>query len=170
MAKGAVSVVSSRQPTVADSTSVAESIALHVNVKELLWTKHVMGWLLGKVLGEELPVFCDNSTVVGNIQHGEGRHKTKYLDVKYMFAREYVEEKVVKVIWVSTDVNCADIFTKALSRVVVERHSQRLGLRRGAKRVMGNRHVFQDEDTVLYLRDGNLLCIKGRGRKGGEVR
>ena len=45
------------------------------------------------------------------VQHGRSKH----IDMKYYFLRDYVKQKVVKLQYCNTEEQVPDIFTKALS-------------------------------------------------------
>ena len=48
--------------------------------------------------------------------------RTKHISVRHHFIREYVEEGVVKIIFVKSKLNTADIFTKSLGQELFLRH------------------------------------------------
>ena len=60
--------------------------------------------------------------------------RTKHIDLRHHFIREAVEEKI-KVTYIPTEENVADIFMKALARPKYEGFIERLGLRdKGGRR------------------------------------
>jgi hypothetical protein len=58
------------------------------------------------------------------VQHS----KSKYIPIKYHYLRDQAENKNIKLEYVPTQEQIADIFTKPLSRDVFEYLSQRLGV------------------------------------------
>jgi hypothetical protein len=48
--------------------------------------------------------------------------RTKHVDVRYHYVREFVEDGFVKIIFVRTDKNHADMFTKNVKGEVMEKH------------------------------------------------
>ena len=54
--------------------------------------------------------------------------KTKHIPIKYHFLQEQVAEKNIRVEYVGTKEQVADIFTKPLPREAFEHLSQRLGV------------------------------------------
>ena len=56
----------------------------------------------------------DNKSAIelskNSVQHGRSKH----IDKKYYFLRDYVKQKVVKLQYCNTEEQVADIFTKAL--------------------------------------------------------
>ena len=69
---------------------------------------------------------------VHNCEDGADRHKTKHLDIKYLFIREAVRKGLVKIRHIGTDHMVADIFTKGLRRQTFERCRKELGLMKGS--------------------------------------
>ncbi|GJU45410.1 hypothetical protein Tco_1202676 [Tanacetum coccineum] len=63
-----------------------------------------------------IPQCCDNKSAIAlccnNVQHSRSKH----IDVRYHFIKEQVENGVVKLYFVITEYQLADIFTKALLR------------------------------------------------------
>nr|GEZ13323.1 hypothetical protein [Tanacetum cinerariifolium] len=64
----------------------------------------------------KIPLYCDNRSAIAlcfnNIQHSRSKH----IKIRHHFIREKVEKGMVKLYFVKTDYQLADIFTKALSR------------------------------------------------------
>nr|GEU32518.1 hypothetical protein [Tanacetum cinerariifolium] len=55
--------------------------------------------------------------------------RSKHIDIKYHFIKEYVENGVIKLYFVNTEYQLADIFTKALGRERTEFLINKLGMR-----------------------------------------
>ena len=83
---------------------------------------------------------------------------SKYLDIQYMFGREYVKNGIVTVNWVSTAMQRADLMTKILTGHATRSHCQSLGLLKG--RIKGE--VGKSEDRVMFCvrRDGEGKVFK----------
>ncbi|GKA42860.1 retrovirus-related pol polyprotein from transposon TNT 1-94 [Tanacetum coccineum] len=62
----------------------------------------------------KIPLYCDKKSAIAlccnNVQHSRSKH----IDVRYHFIKEQVENGVVKLYFVRTECQLADIFTKAL--------------------------------------------------------
>ena len=89
-------VTSKRQMTVADSTTVAETITLYSLVKEMLWVWNMMTWAGYEPQGA-MTLWCDNSCTVRNSGEGAERNKTKHMDIKYMFIQDIVRQGLVEI-------------------------------------------------------------------------
>jgi hypothetical protein len=65
-------------------------------------------------------VYGDNQSAIAVSENGVKGERTKHVDVKYHFVTETVERGDVKLRWVPTTQQQADIFTKALAAPVFE--------------------------------------------------
>ncbi|GKF00834.1 hypothetical protein Tco_0027757 [Tanacetum coccineum] len=74
-------------------------------------------------------MFCDNKSTIAlccnNVQHS----RSKYIDIRYHFIKEQVENGVVELYFVKIEYQLADIFTKALCRERIEFLIDKLGMR-----------------------------------------
>ena len=60
-------------------------------------------------------MYGDNQSAIAVSENGVKGERTKHVDVKYHFVTETVERGAVKLRWVPTTQQQADIFTKALA-------------------------------------------------------
>ncbi|KAG7564434.1 Ribonuclease H-like superfamily [Arabidopsis suecica] len=104
----------------------------------LLWMKQMLSDY--RLDSGVLQVYCDNQSAIDISKNPVQHSRTKHIDVRHHFIRELVEEKKVKIDHVGTEIQLADIFTKALdfNKFVTLRNS--LGAtRRGP--IGGRRHA-----------------------------
>jgi hypothetical protein len=112
-----VSWASKKQKTVALSTCEAELYAEAAAIQEVLWLRGLMKELgLNCRSGSE--VYGDNQAALAASSNGVKSERTKHVDVKYHFITETVEGGDVKLKWVPTQQQEADIFTKPLAPTV----------------------------------------------------
>ena len=65
---------------------------------------------------EPMILYCDNTSAI-NISKNPVMHaKTKHIAIKYHYVRELVEDKEVKMEYINTKEQIADIFTKPLAK------------------------------------------------------
>lgn len=110
----AFSWASKRQETVAESTMEAEYIALAQTGHHAAW---VIGFMeeIGHPLKGPLPVFCDNEAAISNATGEEVSFKrSKHINVKYHKIHERVANNEIKVEYIPSEENVADVFTKPL--------------------------------------------------------
>jgi hypothetical protein len=62
-------------------------------------------------------IYCDNKSTLLLAANPEFHAKTKHINIKYHYIREEANAGRVKFIYVATDYNIADIFTKALAKI-----------------------------------------------------
>jgi hypothetical protein len=120
-----VSWSSKKQRVVALSTCEAELYAESAAIQEVLWLRGLMEEL-GLHTRTGSTVYGDNQSAIAVSQNGVKGERTKHVDVKYHFVTETVESGVVKLVWVPTAQQQADIFTKALAAPVFEQLRKQL--------------------------------------------
>ena len=126
---GLVSFASTKQKTVALSSLEAEYAAVALTVKEALW---MMRWL--QQVGIDItsvPIYMDNQGAIAFAKNAQFSQRTKYVDIKYHFIRDLIEEGTIKLHYVASENNKADILTKALDRVKFEKLRIELGVKDG---------------------------------------
>jgi hypothetical protein len=112
-----VSWASKKQRTVALSTCEAELYAEAAAIQEVLWLRGLMKEL-GLNVRSGSVVYGDNQSALAVSANGVKSERTKHVDVKYHFITETVESGQVKLKWVPTQQQEADIFTKPLAAPV----------------------------------------------------
>ena len=127
---GAVSWKSSKQDTVADSTTEAEYIAASEAAKEAVWMKKFIAEL-GVMPSASSPVdlYCDNSGAIAQAKEPRAHQKSKHILRRFHLIHEIVERGDVKICKVHTDSNIADPLTKPLPRPKPEAHTRSMGMR-----------------------------------------
>ena len=119
-----ISWSSKKQRVVSLSTCEAELYAMSAAVQEVLWLRGLIAELgLNSVSGSSI-VYGDNQSAIAVSKKGVKSNRTKHVDVKYHFITETIEDGKIKLVWVPSAQQQADIFTKALAPPVF------LGLRR----------------------------------------
>jgi hypothetical protein len=77
---------------------------------------------------EPIPIYCDNTSAINISKNLVMHSKTKHIPIKYHFLWEQVVEKNIRVEYVGTKEQVANIFTKPLPREAFEYIRQRLGV------------------------------------------
>ena len=120
-----VSWSSKKQRVVALSTCEAELYAESAAIQEVLWLRGLMEEL-GLHTQTGSTVYGDNQSAIAVSENGVKGERTKHVDVKYHFVTQTVERGDVKLRWVPTTQQQADIFTKALAAPVFEHFRRQL--------------------------------------------
>ena len=72
-------------------------------------------------------IMCDNTSAINISKNPVMHSKTKHIPIKYHFLREQVLEQKVKLEYVSSKEQVANIFTKPLPREAFKYLKQKLG-------------------------------------------
>ena len=75
-----------------------------------------------------IPIMCDNTSAISISKNPIMHSKTKHIPIKYHFLREQALEHKVKLEYVPSKEQVADIFTKPLPREAFEYIRQKLGV------------------------------------------
>ena len=94
------------------STAEAEYIAAGSNCSQLVWMKQMLTKY--NVKQDVMTLFGDNLSAINISKNPIQHNRTKHIDICHHFIRELVEEKIVALEHVATELQMADIFTKAL--------------------------------------------------------
>lgn len=118
---GAISWKSRKQATVSLSSTEAEYKSLSDSCKEGLWLQHLLTELKLRP-GTAIPLHVDNEGAEALARNPEHHSRTKHIDACYHLICECVQDRSVYLIHVSTKHMLADMLTKPLTRVLLERH------------------------------------------------
>eukprot|EP00253_Pinus_taeda_P033071 PITA_33071 len=101
-------------------TAEAEYVAVASCCTQLLWMMQTLQDFQ-ITCTPPIPILCDNTSAISI-------SKTKHIPIKYHFLREQVLEQKVKLEYVPSKEQVADIFTKPLPRETFEYLRQKLGV------------------------------------------
>ena len=106
-----VSWKSQGQKNVTLSSTEAEYVAILELCAELLFVRMILMFFRKKI--EYLIIVrCNNIGAIFLAHNTKTSHRTKHIDTRYHFVREYVEDNVLKIVFVKSAENQADPFTK----------------------------------------------------------
>jgi hypothetical protein len=126
--QGAISWSSKKQQIIALSTVEAEYIAQAHTVKEALWLRTFVSEIREEP-ARAITIHSDNQGAIALAKDNKFHSRTKHIDVRYHFIREAVEDGKVSMVYIPTDENPADIFTKPLAKAKFRHFVELLGLR-----------------------------------------
>ena len=108
------------------STCESEYLAGTELIRELAWIRNI---LIGLNFPPALPitVFGDNENANGIATSGV-QHGIRHIEARYYYITEKVREGMIEVKYLPTEEMIPDMFTKALPRDTIRRHSKALGL------------------------------------------
>ena len=121
---------SKSQKCVTLSSSEAEWYALSEAVKEVIFVLHLLEDMKIKI---ELPitVHVDNVGTIFMSQNVTTSSRTKHIDTRTKFVREFQEDGVIKAVFVCSENNISDIMTKNVSSDLHRKHGGKLVVRKG---------------------------------------
>jgi len=93
------------------SSTEAEYFAMSEVAKEIMFVKQVLD-SMGINLELPIKVRVDNVGAIYLAKNYSTSQRTKHIDIRTHFVREFIEEGMIKVVFVKSENNDADIFTK----------------------------------------------------------
>jgi hypothetical protein len=112
---------SKAQKSVTLSSAEAEFVALSEAAKEIKFVVQVLETIGVKV---KLPIIIrvDNVGAIFMSENVSTSSRTRHVDIRYNYVREYVEEGFVKIIFVKSAENISDGFTKNITGTLYDAH------------------------------------------------
>ncbi|UYV66183.1 hypothetical protein LAZ67_4000630 [Cordylochernes scorpioides] len=106
-----------KQKCVSLSTMEAEYLALSQTTKEAVWIATILKEL--KFLTNfafPLIIHCDNRSAIDFSKNNVENNRSKHIDIRYHHVRERIISGEIKMVYIPTKENLADVFTKTLSK------------------------------------------------------
>lgn len=116
-----------KQKVVALSSCEAEYIAATTAACQGIWLARLLGELQNK-RAELITLKVDNKSAISLCKNPVFHDRSKHIDTRYHFIRECVEDGRVKVEYIGTNGQLADILTKALGRVKFQEMRAAIGV------------------------------------------
>ncbi|CAI7832094.1 unnamed protein product [Closterium sp. NIES-54] len=127
LGSGSVSWRSSCSSSVLSSSCEAEIYAGAMAAQELRWLTYLLTDL-GEQPCSPPVLYVDNKAMIALCQEHRLEHRMKHIALQYFLARELQQRGELRLAYVATRANTADIFTKALPPGDRQRFSTVLGL------------------------------------------
>ena len=129
---------SKSQKSVTLSSSEAEYVALSEVAKNIKFIYMILESMGIKV---ELPIIVrvDNNGAIFMSENLAVSQRTKHVDIRYKFVNEFVEDGFLRIIFVRSEDNDADMFTKNLKGELHEKHSKKMIGEKGKSELEINR-------------------------------
>ncbi|KAI5415226.1 hypothetical protein KIW84_040608 [Lathyrus oleraceus] len=121
---------SSKQDTVANSTTEAEYIAASSAAKKVVWIKKFISELgiVPSIVGP-IGLYYDNNGVIAQAKEPRSHQRSKHILKRYHLIREIIDRGDVKICRVPTLDNIADPLTKPLAQQKHDDHTRSMGIR-----------------------------------------
>ena len=122
-----VSWFSKKQSSIALSTAEEEYVAAASYCTQLLWMMQALQDFQ-ITCTPPISILCDNTSAISISKTPVMHSKTKHIPIKYHFLREQVLEKKVKLEYVPSKEQVADILTKPLPKETFEYPRKKFGV------------------------------------------
>jgi hypothetical protein len=123
---------SKKQATVALSSCEAELNAETACVQEVIWMRHLLEELGLRVRPQSV-IYGDNEGTIKLSNDGHISERTKHVQVHYHFVKEAIGAEWIKIVWLPSAQQRADMLTKPLRQPAFEDHRDALMGARGAQ-------------------------------------
>jgi len=130
MGNTAFTWLSKKQPIVTLSTCEAEYVAASWCVCHSIWLRNLLSKMELKQPGATV-IQVDNKSAIELAKNPVNHERSKHIDVRFHFIRDHVKEGNVELVHVASQDQVADIFTKPLPTVLLERCKKLLGMKDG---------------------------------------
>jgi hypothetical protein len=118
---------SKKKSSIALSTTGEECIATCSASCESILLQNLLTGLFDLEM-EATVILCDNQSCINMMENPVFHDKSKHIEIQYHYIRDMVQRGAVKLQYVGTNENVADVFTKLLSRVKFEYFRDKLGV------------------------------------------
>jgi len=107
---------SRKQSIVALSTTQAEYIAMSEVAREVLWLNQLIQQLKFKIASPPI-IYGDNIITINEINKKQTSEKAgKHISIRYHHIKDEVLQKTMRICWIESEKNIADLFTKRFGR------------------------------------------------------
>ena len=89
----------------------AEYVAVSEDCQEMMFIKRIFEFIWVKVR-TPITVYCDNVGAIFLAYNAKTGGRTKHIDVKYHYVREYIRDGVIQIVFVKLENNHSNVFTK----------------------------------------------------------
>ncbi|CAI6010753.1 unnamed protein product [Closterium sp. NIES-65] len=127
LGSGSVSWRATRSSSVLGSSCEAEIYAGAMAAQELRWLTYLLTDL-GEPPRSPPVLYVDNKAMLPLCQEQRLEHRTKHIALRYFLARELQQRGQLRLAYVASEANTADVFTKALAPCDHQRCCTQLGL------------------------------------------
>ena len=146
---------SKAQKAIALSSSEAEYYAMAEAAKEIRFIVQVLE-SLNIIIIKPIIVHVDNIGAIFMSENASATSRTRHVDARYHFVREFVEEGFLKIVFVKSADNKSDIFTKNISSELYNCHVQNYI---AARNDFANLTLDMTQEGCQNILSSNRLCV-----------
>ena len=115
-----------KQGMVAKSTMEAELIALESIISEIIWVRNLLDEMNFKQ--NCTSIFCDNTAAIQFATDQRLNSRNKHIDIRKCFIKQHIDQKNIKLIYIESENNIADMFTKFLSKNIFNYFKEKMNM------------------------------------------
>ncbi|KAL4272215.1 hypothetical protein GQ457_13G013050 [Hibiscus cannabinus] len=112
--------LSKKQPIVTLSTCEVEYVAAFWCVCHAIWLRNLLSKMMLKQ-ADATVIHVDNKSTIELAKNPVNHERSKHIDVRFHFIRDHVKGGNVELVHVASQDQVADIFTKPLPKVLLEK-------------------------------------------------
>jgi hypothetical protein len=127
LGSGVVSWFSRKQKSATLSSVEAEYMATSLAACEAIWLQKLLMGLFGQEL-ETTVIHSDNQSCIKLSENPVFHDRSKHIEIRFHFIRDCVQKGTVKLQYLPTGEQVADIFTKALMKGKFDFFRDKLGV------------------------------------------
>lgn len=116
-----------RNQSICLSSSEAEYKALTSAAKEAIWERRCLADI-GQEQSKPTTLYCDNQGAISLSNNPVFHSRTKHIAIHHHFIRDVVASKEIRLEYIHTQLNAANMLTKPLLTELQQRHCEKLGL------------------------------------------
>ena len=150
LAGGAISWVSRKQKTIALSSTEAEYMSMSDTSRQIVWIESLMQELSFPI--DTIFLCCDNQGAMFLASNPAQEHRSKHIDIKYHYIRECVEKQKVKLTYVPTNEQIADIMTKNLPYNKFIEFRMKMGIILDDSQISLSNHIRLSKNFNTYIK------------------
>ncbi|RVW95281.1 Retrovirus-related Pol polyprotein from transposon RE1 [Vitis vinifera] len=118
---------SKKQSVVARSSAEAEFSAMAHGICEGMWLQRILKEL-GIISNSTMTVLCDNKATISIAKNPVQHDRTKHVEIDRHFIKEKLEGGTIRLVYIPSSRQTADILTKALPKATNENMKSKLGM------------------------------------------
>ncbi|RVW67455.1 Retrovirus-related Pol polyprotein from transposon RE1 [Vitis vinifera] len=118
---------SKKQSVVARSSAEAEFRAMAHGICEGMWLQRILKEL-GIISNSTMTVLCDNKATISIAKNPVQHDRTKHVEIDRHFIKEKLEGGTIRLMYIHSSRQTADILTKALPKTTYENMKSKLGM------------------------------------------
>ncbi|CAI7793987.1 unnamed protein product [Closterium sp. NIES-53] len=168
LGSGSISWQSTRSSSVLSSSCEAEIYAGAMAAQELRWLTYLLSDL-GERPRSSPVLYVDNKAMIALCQEHRLEHRLKHIALRYFLARELQQRGQLRLAYMATRANTADIFTKALqsgakklSKVIVPdkwKEGASNTTESGGRKINENKLLSKKKRYTPYASSASFKCI-----------